>query len=167
MFMDWNRRQTVASTLLFVCAFLFLVLLVIGFVRRNDIKGTYFTDPAALSRTAGIITSSEVICRNPKGGKVYEYSIRYKFRVNEKELESDRITFAPPVSNQRGFAEAYVSKYPVGKEITVFYEKDNPSFSVLEPEEKDESVLKFFLGGALFITVVFIWAAFNFFRSPF
>lgn len=165
--MDWERRKTVALGLLIVSAFLFLTLLVIGFVRRDDLKGTYFVDPAALSRTTGIITSSKVSCRNPKGGKVYVYLIRYKFQANGREFESDRVTFAPAVSNESSFAEAYVNKYPIGREITVFYEEGNPSFSVLEPEEKDESLAKFFLGSALFLAIVFSWAAFNFFRAPF
>jgi hypothetical protein len=165
--LDWNKRHALASALLVACPIVLLLLLGVAFVRWHDIKGTYFINSAALARTNGRITVADIFCRNNKAGLNYHYSIRYEFWVDGKRYESEQVTFSYTGTTDRTFAEGYTNKYPVGKNVTVFYEEGNPSFSVLEPEKKDDGLLNFFLVGLILDVILLIWAAFNFFRTPF
>jgi hypothetical protein len=106
----------------------------------RDIKGSYFSDTASFGSTEGkIVSSSAYQARRRRGGGVhYYYSIKYEFAVDNKSYNSDKITFASNSSYAQRFAQSYVSKYPVGKPVTVYYDPDDPSFSVLEPEVKGD-----------------------------
>src|SRR5262245_54015209 len=57
---------------------------------------------------------------------------------------SDEITFNDNYSLEQEFAQKYISKYSVGKKVVVYYDPHDPSFSVLEPEEKGDAVVKLF-----------------------
>jgi Protein of unknown function (DUF3592) len=102
----------------------------------DEIRGIYFTDAASFSSTEGRIFSSSIDTSKRRGTTYYYYEIEYEFIVNEKRYRSDRIAFYENVSANPGFAESYVSKYPVGKPVNVYYDPKDPSFSVLEPEVK-------------------------------
>jgi Protein of unknown function (DUF3592) len=107
------------------------------YLNWDDIRGIYFSDPASFSVIEGKIVSSSTYKSNPRrGGPNYYYEIEYEFIVNEKRYHSNRITFYENGSTNPGFAQSYVNKYPVGKQVNVYYDTNDPSFSVLEPEEK-------------------------------
>jgi hypothetical protein len=105
----------------------------------HDIKGTYFSDPASFSSTDGRIVSSSTYTSTPKRKTYYHYSIEYEFTVNGKNYRSGEITFDNNYSLEQKFAQAYISKYPVGKKVSVYYDPRDPSFSVLEREEKGDA----------------------------
>ena len=50
------------------------------------------------------------------------------------------------------YAERYVSKYPIGKRVNVYYKSDEPTFSVLEPYVTYPTI-KYFL---IYVTLSFI-----------
>jgi Protein of unknown function (DUF3592) len=107
------------------------------YLNWSDIRGIYFSDPADFSLIEGKIVSSSTYEYKPRRGSLnYYYSIEYEFIVNEKRYRSGKITFYEHFSTNPEFAQSYVSKYPVGKQVTVYYDPNDPSFSVLEPEVK-------------------------------
>lgn len=164
--MSWISKNELASSLLVACPIVLLVLLFLVFFRWNDIKGSYLINEAALSQTTGTITESEIICKSgSKTGRTYHYAIRYRFRANERDYESEQVTFTHTGTSNKSFAEEYIRKYPVGNSVTVFYQETNPSFSVLEPESKDGGFLLSFPVFAGLTILVFIWALFAFFKS--
>jgi hypothetical protein len=108
----------------------------------HDIKGSYFSNLASFELTEGSIVSSSTYTSKPKRETHYHYSIEYEFTVNGKNCRSDEITFDKNYSLEPKFAQDYIIKYPVGKKVTVYYDPRNPSFSVLEPEEKGDAVVE-------------------------
>lgn len=57
--------------------------------------------------------------------------------VAGKNYTSDQVSFTSKlVSSHPAYAEKYVNKYPVGRTVTVYYKADEPSFAVLEPQNK-------------------------------
>ena len=110
----------------------------------QDIKGSYFSDLASFSSADGKIVSSSTYTSTWKRKTYYYYSIEYEYIVNGKNYRSDEITFNHNYSIDQEFAQTYISKYPVGKKVTVHYDPHDPSFSVLEPEKNGDSALDLF-----------------------
>jgi Protein of unknown function (DUF3592) len=120
----------------------------------HDLKGSFFSDLATFKSIEGRIVSSSTYTSKWKRKTYYHYSIEYEFTVNGKNYRSDEITFNDNYSIDQEFAQKYISKYPVGKKVTVSYDPHDPSFSVLEPEESGDSALAVLF--LLFSVVVFI-----------
>jgi hypothetical protein len=58
------------------------------------------------------------------------------------------------------FAEKYVKKYPEGHKVIVHYKVDEPSYAVLEPQNKLGGILSFLgLSTAFLLSVFGIWYA--------
>jgi len=107
----------------------------------HDVKGLYVSDPASFRSAEGRIVSSSTYTVTRKRGTYYHYSIEYDFTVDGKSYRSDEVTFNHNYSLDEEFAQSYISKYPVGKQVTVYYDPHDPSFSVLEPEEKGDAAV--------------------------
>lgn len=114
----------------------------------HDIKGSYFSDAASFSLAEGRIVSSSTQASRSKRRIYYNYSIEYAFTADGKNYRSNEITFASNHSLDRTFAQIYVDKYPIGKQVTVYYDPHDPSFSVLEPEKKSSAAV-----GLFFMTI--------------
>jgi hypothetical protein len=59
-------------------------------------------------------------------------------------------------SDYVGGTVVHVQKYPVGKKVTVYYDRNNPSYSVLEPDVRNTSGAYVFVAGALFLVLAVI-----------
>lgn len=59
--------------------------------------------------------------------------IVYKYQVNGYEYQSDQIRAGDVIMSYSGGGSAYdlVDKYPVGLEVTIYYDPSNPSMSCL------------------------------------
>ena len=110
----------------------------------NEIKGSFFRDLATFRSAEGKIVSSSIYTSTQRTKTYYHYSIEYEYVVNGKNYRSDEITFNDNYSLDQEFAQTYISKYPVGKTVTVHYDPHDPSFSVLEPEKNGDSALDLF-----------------------
>jgi len=120
----------------------------------QDIKGSFFSDIATFRSAEGKVVSSSTYTSTRKRKTYHHYSIEYEYVVNGKNYRSDEITFNDNYSLDQEFAQTYITKYPVGKKVTVYYDPHDPSFSVLEPEKNGDSGL-----GLLFLafsTLVFV-----------
>ncbi|PKK88022.1 MAG: hypothetical protein CVV64_20595 [Candidatus Wallbacteria bacterium HGW-Wallbacteria-1] len=148
------------AVMLFICGALLLLFLAVGLVRWHDIKGTFLIEPATLSSVQGRIVSSKIEYRSGgKGGGGWHYAIVYEFKVEGRKYQSDEVTFSYTSTRDIEFARKYAKKYPAGAEVRVYHEKGKPSFSVLEPGEKDAGLI-FIPVAVAFFTVLFIWAFF-------
>lgn len=121
-----------------VCFAIFMLFagsLLMNYWAWDDIRGSYFLEDDSLGVTLGTIMSSTITTgsyKNPMLG----YEIKYKFSIRNKTYISNKITFKNVGTIDPSFARFYVNKYPVGKSVTVYYDPNNPFFSVLEPKEK-------------------------------
>ena len=64
----------------------------------------------------------------------YRPDIEYAFTVNGQVILSTRRTFFRVSSRDRVWADIIVSKYPVGSQVTAYYDPSNPSQCVLDRE---------------------------------
>ena len=87
----------------------------------------------------GSVTASELFRSGPvRTGSVTVgradiwAKVSYRYTVQDRDYESDRITFTNLSSGSRRSQRA-VDRYPVGQEVEVFYKPADPSKAVLEP----------------------------------
>jgi len=121
----------------------------------HGFKGRYFTDLSRLTSAEGIIVSSSTYTSESKHTIYYHYNIEYEFNVNGRYYLSNEITFSGEYSNHHEETRGYLSKYPIGKKVIVYYDPQDPNFSVLEPDIYFDAELNmFFLVIALSIFVI-------------
>jgi hypothetical protein len=66
--------------------------------------------------------------------KMHKSSILYTYEVNGREYLGDRIRLGVVTSaNVAALPRRLAAKYPVGKEVTVYYDPRNPTEAVLQP----------------------------------
>ncbi len=150
------------ENLLKINAIFLLVMVMQAYLVRDDIRGAYLTDASSLEKTSGAIVHSYVSTMEERDpfvgwltlGQSYTYSIGYEFEVGDRVFHSDSITFASQSSwNDAHPAESYVNRYPEGHTVTVFYDKNDPSFSVLEPNVRNERLIFLIVGIGLSLVI--------------
>ena len=131
-----------------------IVPLAITAIWWSNFRG-YFMNPASFATVTGTVLDSSM---SYHGGKNpgYNFYARYTYAVNGKSYTSNRVTFGVWGSSKREWAEAYLSKYPAGRPVTVYFKPNEPSFSVLEPANKQGTL------GSLLFTVGFYVVSFWF-----
>tara|TARA_B110000238_G_C16064060_1_gene411894 strand:- start:731 stop:1240 length:510 start_codon:yes stop_codon:yes gene_type:complete len=142
---------------------LILVIGAIFLTRYEDIKGGFFLDSINFETTQGKIITSNVnyhIGVNSAPG--YRFRVEYEFEAEREKYTSDSVSFGSKILKDKHRAEEIIKKYPVGKEVTVYYEKNNPDFSTLEPTKNsnDDLILTF----AIFVFLIFSVIAILYFR---
>ena len=119
---------------------LFLLGGLISLVMTIDMKN------AEASRTwpttNGIVTKTSIgtKLRTRDGIRVpvHKPNIEYKYRVDGLNYDGDRIQFGWPTSTQdRQEVEAFLQRYPRGKQAVVYYNAKNPKFTALQPGLQD------------------------------
>jgi len=116
------------------------------FLYHKDFKGIVFAQWIEYETAEGeIIESHESYNARGKGLA----DIDYYFLAEGDVYRSNKINFAGDMRE----SEHYLQKYPVGQRVTVYYEKGNPDFSVLEPENKAIWALKGVLLTGFFILI--------------
>ncbi|MBA6256017.1 MULTISPECIES: DUF3592 domain-containing protein [unclassified Colwellia] len=126
---------------------LFLLLpIIILVVRFDDIRGSFFLNTIEFIETDGQINKSDI----SHGSKPrFKFDIIYQYKVNGKSYESNRIGFGFKGSDKKQNVDLIINRYPIGKRVAVYFDKSNPSFSVLEPERNS----KF---GFIFLSVLYL-----------
>lgn len=121
-------------------------LAVSGTIIRSEVKISEDRRSRSSSRMSEIVQS-------------YQPDVAYRFTVNNTSLTGDRIKFGM-VSNA-SLAEKTVRKYPLDKEVDIYYDPDNTNQSVLEPGYSWGLLLMPILGLVVtacgFLSVVIIW----------
>lgn len=131
------------------------LFLVVGYVVAF-MFGKPILDNARASRdwpqVTGTITKSEVHRSRKKGSTMYSAEVVYDYTVEGKKLEGDTVWFGGNyrTSSDRG-ARDVVSRYPVGKQVPVFYNPQDPTLAVLESGAFLTSYVVFGIGLAFMI----------------
>ncbi len=82
--------------------------------------------------------------------------IRFTYTVDGREFEG-RLEFPPGTAPMPGFAQHQVETYPVGREVSVYYNPENPSQARLEAGSHDDWMV---LATGLGITALGVGAMF-------
>ncbi len=95
----------------------------------------------------GEVTESRVDSHRDKDGTTYSAEIVYRYTVDEAEVHSDNVWFGGNYSSSsRGQFEEIVRRYPVGKQVLVYYKPDDIFIAVLEPGAHFTSYIGFVMG---------------------
>jgi hypothetical protein len=99
--------------------------------------------PSVSGEVTGTDISEE--CSAPGGRSCFKPVIRYRYTVKGRSYESERYFFGRQASASiSARAEKHVSRYPVGSEVTVYYNPRDPASACLERGvEKTGFVMKF------------------------
>lgn len=104
----------------------------VDFVAGHGIVGGLRTQ--SFASTTGTITHSEVTRESHgRGGPTYDLDIRYSYAVNGREFEGKTYRRSTVSSSDAAWAGEVVREHPAGGPVTVHYDADNPSDSVLNP----------------------------------
>jgi hypothetical protein len=63
----------------------------------------------------------------------YEAFVQYRYSVSGREYQGMRRTFSDVRTSSRSRTEKILERYPPGGSVTVYYDPEDPSASVLEP----------------------------------
>ena len=111
-----------------------IVAVAIGlFLVGHEAQAVYWSSQSDQWKTV----SGKVVRSYRKGGKNRSAHVEYRYGVNGVSHTSKRIGFGGLLSSYVPFvydrSKVVVGKYPTGKTVTVTYDPQKPSRSVLEP----------------------------------
>lgn len=85
-------------------------------------------------QVSGVVTASEIQSHRGDDGTTYSADVTFDYTVNDEKLSGDTVYFGDNVqTSSRSTPAKTVRKYPVGKEIQVYYSPESPDESVIEP----------------------------------
>ena len=89
---------------------------------------------AAWPTAEGRVTKSEVtLSTDAEGADSYSPEVTYTYTVDSTSHTNDTIKFGENAYGSRKKAEGIAANYPVGRNVTVYYDPEQPGRSVLEP----------------------------------
>jgi hypothetical protein len=90
---------------------------------------------AAASRkwpaSSGTVTAS-TLEQSPDNKRRFRAAVQYRYRVGEKDYQSNRIFWGGSEGRQKPMASV-VASYPAGRKVKVFYDPQNPAEAVVDP----------------------------------
>lgn len=102
--------------------------------------------PAAASAhwpsVEGVINTTEVVEREKRDGAyLYGVLVDYRYDVNGIPFTGTRVRFGSDgsFSRNRSAAESLAARYPAGKILPVYHDRQDPSSSVLEPGRSSDA----------------------------
>lgn len=111
----------------------------------------------------GRVTKSEVTySTDSDNGDSYSPKITYSYKVNNTNFINSTIKFGENSYSSRNKANGIAAGYPVGKNVTVYYDPKKPERSVLEPGVSGGSYIVIGIG-VFFILITLITAPISFF----
>ena len=137
--------------LLFIGGGIFMILLGRKNQKKADASQNWPSTNGAIIETgttrnfsSGADGDSDIVTYTPK--------LKYSFRVDDVEFISDKIAFGYGKSyNSEMAALSALQNYPVGKQVAVYYNPENPNEAVLE--RKNQRQVWGLVGGILLIVL--------------
>ncbi|MDQ2692644.1 MAG: DUF3592 domain-containing protein [Chloroflexota bacterium] len=122
-----NTEQIIIA--LSICGSLVVVdaifLGIILFTRRKVTKASTWLS------TLGTVTESRIQMRsNSEGGRTSYPLVRYTYQVMERSYQSQKVV--PGMDVGGSGAQKVVARYPVGAQVMVYYNPEDPSEALLE-----------------------------------
>ncbi|MEW6029217.1 MAG: DUF3592 domain-containing protein [Chloroflexota bacterium] len=84
----------------------------------------------------------------------YIPDVVYEYRANAEVFQSSQIFIGQQFPSPLSFASGFIEKYPVGKEVDVFYNPEKPATAVLE-RNRFKELSGQLVGGILFLLLGF------------
>jgi hypothetical protein len=107
----------------------------------------------------GVVVSSEVRWKEGSSGTArYVAEITYSYVVNDVKRSSDRIAYTNPRTDSRSDAREITDRYPVGKQVQLHYDPDDPYTAVLEPGASTGAYIAVAVAGVLMLGGVLVIA---------
>lgn len=98
-------------------------------------------------KVVGVIKRSEISSDDSDDSTTYKPLIEYTYIVNGIEHQGQSIYIGDGVSTSDiSYAKRFVSKYPVGKQVSISYEPNRQGVSVLEPGIQKATFIPFVFG---------------------
>ncbi len=107
----------------------------------------------------GVITHSDIDQEFRKGKTMYSAEIGYKFSANGQEYVGHTVSFAGMGSSSHSAALNVTDRYPMGREVSVYYDGKDPNKNVLEPGVRASAYLMYGIGWLFLIAGVLIFAS--------
>ncbi len=129
-FLAYKKRKKSVALAKSIIAF--IIFISIGFlVYESDLHTIkrvhqYFSSNIEENTIGTIVHSESRIVLGKVSAKIY--FIKYKYSVNNREFIGDLVNYNWPSKD----VDLILQKYPVGKDVTVFYDPSKPNFSILE-----------------------------------
>ena len=132
-----------------------LIFLIIGivFLTVGYFLGKQAEEVKKWPSVKGVVVDSKVVSHldSESNQTMYAPAITYRYKVDGKEFTCSNFGFVN-VSYNDGFeAEKIVKSYPVGKEVTVYYNPKNPYKAVLNKNTTKLIYIPHVLGGIFFL----------------
>lgn len=96
----------------------------------------------------GTVTEVGLRRSHGRGGASYRPRIRYRYRVDGRDLEGERLRVREQASSDREAVEAVAAGYSVGGEVVVRYDPEDPSQSMVVPGPPENAELWLLAFGA-------------------
>jgi len=99
--------------------------------------------------TKGVILKSQLVdCSSMEGDYTFKPEIEYSYKISDKEFKSKRIYFGGNLmsSYNKKISRKTVEKYPKDSEVSVYYNINNKSVSVLEKGIHYQLIIGLILG---------------------
>ena len=99
---------------------------------------------------SGATTRSEVVRERTRNNTIYRAVIEYSYSVNGRDYHSSKLSIGGDLNTSMSSrAERRCAKYPIGAEIQVFYDPEDPSSCCLERRADTGPLLTWIGVGAL------------------
>lgn len=128
-----NRKSSPVANLIVGIAF------IVGAWQINTHFSVPMAEEAKTSESwptsTGVITYSDVNQTVDDGTTMYSAEINYQFNVENKSFTGNKISLASGGTSTSSLREIKkdLQKYPIGKEVTVYYDPELPNNAVLIP----------------------------------
>lgn len=127
MYVNLLKTAAIITSVL-ICGFILFLLT----LRNDNLIRTYQYFTSDLNGTAkGTILSADVLknVARKKRNSHYYYRITYAYKINGQQYYSDLFNFK---EHSLGNPHEKIRRYPPGKEVLVWYDKDAPKIAVIE-----------------------------------
>jgi len=105
----------------------------------------------------GIVSSSDVShTTDSDGGDTYSPEVDYQYSVDGQNYSNNTIKFGENSYSSRNKAEGIAATYPVGRQVTVYYDPNQPVKAVLEPGVSGGSYIVLGIGVLFFLIGVIV-----------
>ena len=116
--------------------------------------------PAAPGKVLGSRVATRTENRKHHGRKrrlvvVHRADVQYRYEVDGGGFVGTRVSFHDIASSDPGPAHETVARYPADSVLTVYYDPEDPTRSVLEPGPAGGSSHFFMLGGGFLFVSIF------------
>lgn len=130
------------------------IFYIAGFYMLKQAYDGYNKSQTALdwpTTTAQIISSELVTYHDSEGANTYEVQTTYKYSLNGKSYQNDRIAFGYTSSSTKTAHQKILDKLHKAKKVRINYEPENPQNSVIAPGLNKSTIITFIFGINLLI----------------